>query len=118
MLIFGNVVAITSMIIYTVATALQPSANWLSYVSVVGGVGIIFGFSIGPGPITLVILPEMLDQSARPTVMMTSGLTLWVGFTIVSVTTPYLFVSLFGFFLDQKKLLQSYSFTAASVIFY
>nr|XP_002119820.3 solute carrier family 2, facilitated glucose transporter member 5-like [Ciona intestinalis] len=106
MLLAGYSISMCSMIIYTLATAYQPSVDWLSYVSVVGGVGMIFGFAIGPGPITYVIIPELLDQSARPTVMMFSSLSLWVCFTIISVVTPYLFDYLkFAAFLPFAAIL-------------
>lgn len=54
--------------------------------------GYLIGFSIGAGPVTLVVVAELFDQSSRPAAVSIASAIYWLGFFVSTVVTPYMLV--------------------------
>nr|XP_039262154.1 solute carrier family 2, facilitated glucose transporter member 5-like isoform X2 [Styela clava] len=97
LLILGYSIIGASLLLLTISIETYEFNDKMAYVSVAASLGFWTGFSLGPGPVTLVAVGEFFDQSARSSALTISVALLWISFAITVVITPYLLAAIGGY---------------------
>ncbi|CAH2299813.1 solute carrier family 2, facilitated glucose transporter member 9 [Pelobates cultripes] len=74
--------------VLTISLTFQHKASWVPYISIVGILGVIASFCIGPGGIPFVLVGEFFQQSQRPSAFMIAGTVNWISNFAVGLLFP------------------------------
>ncbi|XP_063313854.1 solute carrier family 2, facilitated glucose transporter member 9 isoform X2 [Pelobates fuscus] len=74
--------------VLTISLTFQHHASWVPYISIVGILGVIASFCIGPGGIPFVLVGEFFQQSQRPSAFMIAGTVNWISNFAVGLLFP------------------------------
>nr|XP_054769179.1 solute carrier family 2, facilitated glucose transporter member 1-like [Lytechinus pictus] len=74
----------------TVSLNLQPTLDWMKWLSLVFIYAYIVSFAVGPGPVPFVIVPELWTQGPRPAAMSIAIQTNWWCNFLVGLTFPFI----------------------------
>ncbi|XP_030842958.1 solute carrier family 2, facilitated glucose transporter member 1-like [Strongylocentrotus purpuratus] len=74
----------------TVSLNLQPTFDWMKWLSLIFIYAYIVSFAVGPGPVPFVIVPELWTQGPRPAAMSIAIQTNWWCNFLVGLTFPFI----------------------------
>ncbi|XP_041480370.1 solute carrier family 2, facilitated glucose transporter member 1-like, partial [Lytechinus variegatus] len=74
----------------TVSLNLQPTLDWMKWLSLIFIYAYIISFAVGPGPVPFVIVPELWTQGPRPAAMSIAIQTNWWCNFLVGLTFPFI----------------------------